>query len=283
MSSGKKGAAAAGKKPSGKTVAPAPKIASKPKTAAAGGKKRTTWKQAHNHLFPATPRRYGIGKDIRPKTDLTHFVKWPRYIRLQRQRAILKKRLKVPPAINQFTKALEKNQASTLFRLLAHYRPETRVEKSNRLKAQAGQESKGADVKTGPKPLFVKYGLNHVTKLVESKRAKLVMIAHDVDPIELVVWLPALCRKMNVPYVIVKGKARLGHVVHKKTSSVLAVTEVRKEDQAKLDALITNANIQFKDNSTDRKRWGGGIMGQKTQAVLRERARIAAKETKGRH
>lgn len=30
------------------------------------------------------------------------------------------------------------------------------------------------------------------------------MIAHDVDPIELVVWLPALCRKMNVPYCIVK-------------------------------------------------------------------------------
>ena len=24
-----------------------------------------------------------------------------------------------------------------------------------------------------------------------------MLIAHDVDPIELVVWLPALCRKMN--------------------------------------------------------------------------------------
>lgn len=38
------------------------------------------------------------------------------------------------------------------------------------------------------------------------------MIAHDVDPIELVVWLPALCRKMEIPYCIVKGKARLGTV-----------------------------------------------------------------------
>jgi large subunit ribosomal protein L7Ae len=38
------------------------------------------------------------------------------------------------------------------------------------------------------------------------------VIAHDVDPIELVVWLPALCRKMEVPYCIVKGKARLGSV-----------------------------------------------------------------------
>ena len=34
--------------------------------------------------------------------------------------------------------------------------------------------------------------------------AQLVCIAHDVDPIELVIWLPALCRKMNIPYVIVK-------------------------------------------------------------------------------
>jgi ribosomal protein L7Ae-like RNA K-turn-binding protein len=37
-----------------------------------------------------------------------------------------------------------------------------------------------------------------------------VVIAHDVDPIELVVWLPALCRKMEVPCAIVKGKFFLG-------------------------------------------------------------------------
>lgn len=40
-----------------------------------------------------------------------------------------------------------------------------------------------------------------------------MVIAHDVDPIELVVWLPALCRKMEVPYCIVKGKSRLGTVM----------------------------------------------------------------------
>jgi len=52
--------------------------------------------------------------------------------------------------------------------------------------------------------------LNHVVALVESKKAKFVAIADDVEPIELVVFLPALCRKMGVPYVIVKGKSRLG-------------------------------------------------------------------------
>merc|ERR1711997_1139727 len=56
-------------------------------------------------------------------------------------------------------------------------------------------------------------GINKVVNLVERKQAQLVLIAHDVDPIEIVVFLPALCRKMDVPYCIVKGKARLGQLV----------------------------------------------------------------------
>ena len=31
------------------------------------------------------------------------------------------------------------------------------------------------------KPLMLKYGLNHVTSLIESKQAKLVVIPHDVS------------------------------------------------------------------------------------------------------
>ncbi len=56
-----------------------------------------------------------------------------------------------------------------------------------------------------------------------------MVIASDVDPIELVVWLPALCRKMDVPYCFVKGKALLGKLVHLKNAAALALTEVRKE------------------------------------------------------
>jgi Ribosomal protein L7Ae/L30e/S12e/Gadd45 family len=52
--------------------------------------------------------------------------------------------------------------------------------------------------------VVVKYGINHITTLVENGKAQMVAIAHDVDPVELVVWLPALCKKMGVPYCIVK-------------------------------------------------------------------------------
>jgi len=133
-------------------------------------------------------------------------------------------------------------------------------------------------VKASAKPLFVKYGLNHITHLVETKKAKLVVIAHDVEPIELVVWLPALCRKMNVPYVIVKGKSRLGHLVYKKTATAVAITETRKEDAPKLEQILDKARTQYNDNAADRKKWGGGVMGIKAQHVQRARERAIQKE-----
>merc|ERR1711862_32431 len=128
----------------------------------------------------------------------------------------------------------------------------------------------GAETKT-KKPQVVKVGLNHVTTLVENKAAKLVVVAHDVDPIELVCWLPALCRKKEVPYCIIKGKSRLGQLVHKKTASCIALTTVRQEDKAELDKLAENFKAQFNDNAEVRKRWGGGIMGIKSQHVMQRR------------
>jgi Ribosomal protein L7Ae/L30e/S12e/Gadd45 family len=79
--------------------------------------------------------------------------------------------------------------AKTLFNLLKKYTPETTAEKKQRLLKAAEQKSKDQK-KDQKKAAFLHYGLNHITSLVESKAAKLVVIAYDVDPIELVVWLP---------------------------------------------------------------------------------------------
>ena len=51
-------------------------------------------------------------------------------------------------------------------------------------------------------------GVNRVTTQVEKKKAQLVVIAHDVDPIEIVLFMPTLCRRMGVPYCIVKDRVR---------------------------------------------------------------------------
>ncbi|CAM9805765.1 unnamed protein product, partial [Phaeothamnion confervicola] len=208
--------------------------------------------------------------------DLSRFVKWPRYIRIQRQRKILCQRLKVPPSINQFATTLDKNQATELFKLMAKYQPETKAAKADRLKQLAAAKAAG-ETAAPPKPTpVVKFGLKHVTTLVEQKKATMVCIASDVVPIELVVWLPALCRKMEVPYCIVKNKARLGTMVHQKNAAVVCFTEVSKEDKAKLDSLRENFRQQF--NKGFVRRWGGGKMGLKTQRKLEKRQKLIEAE-----
>jgi len=229
------------------------------------------WKNKHPHLFNEIHRDYSIGQAVQPKRDLSRMVRWPRYIRIQRQRKILIDRLKVPPPINQFAKTLEKNSAANLFSLLFKYRPETRQQKTKRLKKEA-EAAKAGKEKEKKKPVVVKFGLNHVTTLIEKKEARLVIIAHDVNPIELVVWMPALCKRMGVPYCIVKGKARLGKIVHNKTASCLALTQVKKEDQHKLEQMISSYVAMFNDSyDADRKKWGGGNLGFKARAVLRKK------------
>ena len=172
--------------------------------------------------------------------------------------------------------------ASQLFKLLTKYSPETSKDKKARLQKEAEQgvkqsaedKKKGKGFKT-PKPINVKYGINHVTSLVESGKAKLVIMAHDVDPIELLVYLPALCRKKGIPYCFVKGKARLGKLVHKKTATCLALTEVKKEDFQDLDNLSKSFRANFNENESLRRTWGGGVMGIKNQHMMAFRARLA--------
>lgn len=166
--------------------------------------------------------------------DLGRFVKWPRYVRLQRQKQILMDRLSVPPAVNQFSHSMTKDKATALLKLLAKYRPEAPADKKARLLAAAEAVKAGKDVESKGPACAIKFGLKHVTALVEEKKAKLVIIASDVDPIELVVWLPALCRKMDVPYCIVKNKSRLGALVYQKNATALCLTSVNKADESEL-------------------------------------------------
>jgi large subunit ribosomal protein L7Ae len=56
----------------------------------------------------------------------------------------------------------------------------------------------------------IKKGTNETTKAVERGQAKLVVIAEDVDPPEIVGHLPVLCDEKKIPYTYVPSKKRLG-------------------------------------------------------------------------
>lgn len=185
-----------------------------------------------------------------------------------------------------------------MFKLLDKYRPETKQAKKQRLRARAQARASGkADAPT-KRPNVVRQGVNTVTSLVEQKKAQLVVIASDVDPIEvstvfvfhttysvetdeqcirysekkcghnielfntdlvawkvnysavisiilknmfvlqLVIFLPSLCRKMGVPYCIVKNKARLGRLVRRKTCTCVAITQVLKSFVLKFFTIV---------------------------------------------
>ena len=56
----------------------------------------------------------------------------------------------------------------------------------------------------------IKKGTNETTKAVERGQAKLVIIAENVSPEEIVLHLPKLCEEKKVPYIFVKSKEELG-------------------------------------------------------------------------
>merc|ERR1712010_158510 len=111
--------------------------------------KKVTKSAAPRIEFPRSavekkPRTFSIGGDVLPpKRDLTRFVKWPKYVRLQRAKMTLLKRIKIPPAINQFTNTFDKRQASQLFRLLNQLKPETKAAKKERLTGEAEKVAAG--------------------------------------------------------------------------------------------------------------------------------------------
>merc|ERR1711860_426504 len=121
-------------KKKGKKVAAAPLAVKKPEV-----------ERVKNPLFVARPRNFEIGQHVQPKRDLSRFVKWPKYVRLQRQKAVLQTRLKIPPPINQFLTTLDKQTATRLFHLMDNYRPETKQERKDRLKKRAEAKAAGKE------------------------------------------------------------------------------------------------------------------------------------------
>ncbi|MFX0013481.1 MAG: 50S ribosomal protein L7Ae [Promethearchaeota archaeon] len=86
-------------------------------------------------------------------------------------------------------------------------------------------------------PANIRKGTNETTKSIERGDAKLVFIALDVDPPEIVAHLPLLCKDKKIPYLYVTTKEELGKACNLgvKTASCSIVKE--GEVKAKIDNL----------------------------------------------
>lgn len=78
-------------------------------------------------------------------------------------------------------------------------------------------------------------GTNETTKSIERGLAKLVIIAEDIEPEEIVMHLPILCKENDVPYTYVPSKQELGAAcgVGVSTASVCVTEEGEAKKQLK--------------------------------------------------
>ena len=81
----------------------------------------------------------------------------------------------------------------------------------------------------------IRKGVNETTKNVERQKAKLVVLAGDVDPPQVVFHLPLICDEKNVPYIYVSTKEDLGKAADLSVGcSAIAVVNLPKEQEAAL-------------------------------------------------
>jgi large subunit ribosomal protein L7Ae len=81
-------------------------------------------------------------------------------------------------------------------------------------------------------------GANETTKQVERGQAKLVVMAEDVTPEEILAHMPVLCEEKNIPYTYVPSKNELGNAAGLKVSTAsIAILNIGKE-KAGIDNIV---------------------------------------------
>ncbi|XWS30525.1 hypothetical protein CRYUN_Cryun24cG0125400 [Craigia yunnanensis] len=68
-------------------------------------------------------------------------------------------------------------------------------------------------------------------------------------------------------------------IVHKKSASVLCLATVKNEDKLEFSRILEAIKANFNDNFDEyRKKWGGCIMGSKSQARTKAKEKVLANE-----
>src|SRR5919106_1544329 len=86
----------------------------------------------------------------------------------------------------------------------------------------------------------VRKGTNETTKAIERGTSKLVVIAEDVEPPEVVAHLPIICEERNAAYVFVPSKQQLGEAMGITVGSAAATIIDAGESQHILDEIVNS-------------------------------------------
>jgi len=85
----------------------------------------------------------------------------------------------------------------------------------------------------------IRKGTNEATKSIERGRARLVLIAENVEPPEIVAHLPLLCDERKAPFVFVPEKQKIGQAVGLMVGSAAASIEEPGDGKELLDEIVS--------------------------------------------
>ena len=86
----------------------------------------------------------------------------------------------------------------------------------------------------------VRKGTNEATKAIERGTSKLIIIAEDVDPPEVVAHLPILCEEHGAAYAFVTSKQELGKALGIDITSAAAAILDSGDAQHIIDQVISS-------------------------------------------
>ncbi|MFX1364439.1 MAG: ribosomal L7Ae/L30e/S12e/Gadd45 family protein [Promethearchaeota archaeon] len=85
----------------------------------------------------------------------------------------------------------------------------------------------------------IRKGMNEVTKSIERVQAKLVVMAEDVTPPEILFHIPLLCEEKGIPYGYLSTKKELGNVIRiNVSSSAIAIENVGSGNENALNDVV---------------------------------------------
>lgn len=88
----------------------------------------------------------------------------------------------------------------------------------------------------------VSKGANETTKQVERGQAKLVVMAEDVTPEEVLAHMPVLCEEKNIPYTYVPSKEELGASAGLKVGTTAVAIVNPGKDKSGVDNIVKKIN-----------------------------------------